>query len=55
MSNDNKRALFIFGILLIRDMVVESWNRQHHGQTIYPTEKFTSMNLFKVLWVVTWA
>ena len=23
--------------------------------TIYPTEKFTSMNLFKILWVVTWA
>ena len=29
-------------------------NRQHHGQTIYPTEKFTSMNLFKILWIVTW-
>ena len=38
-----------------RDMVVESWKRQHHGQTIYPTEKFTSMNLFKKFWVVTWA
>ena len=42
-------------ILLIRDMVVESWNRQHHSQTIHPTKKFTSMNLFKILWVVTWA
>ena len=29
--------------------------RQHHGQTIYPTEKFTSMNLFKILLIVTWA
>ena len=28
------------------------WNRQHHGQTIRPTEK---LHLFKILWVVTWA
>ena len=41
--------------LLIREMVVESWNRQHYDQTIYPTEKFNSMNLFKILWVVAWA
>ena len=32
-----------------------SWNRQHHGQTIHPTEKLISMNLFKILCVVTWA
>ena len=31
------------------------WNRQHHGQSIHPTKKFTSMNLFKNLWVVTWS
>ena len=31
----------------------QSWNRQHHGQTIHPTEKWISMNLFKILWVVT--
>ena len=31
------------------------WNRQHHRQTINPTEKLISMNLFKILWVVTWA
>ena len=29
--------------------------RQHHGQTIYPTEKSISMNLFKILCIVTWA
>ena len=28
-------------------------NRQHHGQTIHPTEKLISMNLFKILCVVT--
>ena len=42
-------------ILLIRDMVVESWNWQYHCQTIHPTEKFTSMNLYKIIGVVTWA
>ena len=31
-------------ILLIRDMVVERWNRQFGCETIYPTQKFTSMN-----------
>ena len=31
-----------------------SWNSQNHGQTIHPTEKFISMNLFKILRVVTW-
>jgi hypothetical protein len=36
-------------------MVVESRNLQHHNQTIDPTDKFTSINLFKILWVVTWA
>ena len=36
-------------------MVVKSWKKQHHGRTIYPTEKFTWMNLFKILWVVKWA
>ena len=30
-------------------------NRQHHGQTIHPTENYISMNLFKILCVVTWA
>ena len=25
-------------------LVVESWNGQHHGQTIHPTEKFNSIN-----------
>ena len=32
-----------------------SWNRQHHSQTIYSTENLISMNLFKILCVVTWA
>ena len=42
-------------ILLIRDMVVECWNRQHHGQTIHPIENLIPMHLFKILCVVTWA
>ena len=29
------------------------WNRHHHGQTIHPTEKFISMNLFEIICVVT--
>ena len=28
-------------------------NRQYHSQTIHSTENFTSMNLFKILWVIT--
>ena len=43
--------LCILAISSIFLLVVESWNRQHHGQT----EKFNSMNLFKILCVVTWA
>ena len=31
------------------------WNRRHHSQTINPKEKLISMNLFKILWVATWA
>ena len=42
-------------ILLVRDMAVECWKRQDHGQTIHPTEKFNSIKLFKNLCVVTWA
>ena len=33
----------------------QSWNRRHHRQTIHPTEKLNSMNLFRILCVVTWA
>ena len=40
-------------ILLIRDMVVESWNRQFGRQTIHPTQKFTSMNLLQMPCVIT--
>ena len=43
---------FISSIFLL---VVESWNTQHHGQNIHPTEKFNSINLFKILCVVTWS
>ena len=32
----------------------QSWNRRHNGQTIHPIEKLISMNLFKILCVVTW-
>ena len=31
-----------------------SRNRQHHGQTIHPTESFISITLFKLLCVLTW-
>jgi hypothetical protein len=31
------------------------WNRQHDGQTIHPTKNLISMNLFKIICVVTWA
>ena len=31
-----------------------SWNRQHYGQIINPTEELISVNLFKILCVVTW-
>ena len=52
IDSDYSTTLFI---LLIRDMLVECWNRQHHGQTIHPTEKFISMDLFQILCVVIWA
>ena len=38
--------LCILAISSIFLLVVESWNRQHHGPTIYPTEKLNSMNFF---------
>ena len=43
--------LLISSIFLL---VVESWNRQHHSRTILATEKFNSIDLFKILCVVTW-
>ena len=43
--------LCILAISSIFLLVVKSWNRQHHGQTIHPTEKLISMNLFKILCV----
>ena len=46
--------LCILAISSIFLLVVESWNRQHHGQTIHPTEKFNSINLYKIICVVTW-
>ena len=49
----NKKSNCLFASILL--MVVKSWNWQHHGQTIDPSDKFTSINLFKILWVVTWA
>ena len=44
---------FKSNISSIFQMVVESSNRQHHSQTIHSTEKLISMNLFKILCVVT--
>ena len=44
---------YIYNIFLIRDMVVESWYRQFGRETIHPTQKFTSMNLLQMPWVIT--
>jgi hypothetical protein len=44
-----------YEILLIFLLEVPVENRQHHGQSIHLTEKFTSMNVFKIIFVVTWA
>ena len=42
--------IIVSQILLIRDMVVERWNRQFGCETIHPTQKFTSMNLLQITW-----
>ena len=42
-----------FSILLIRDMLVERCNRRFGCETIHPTQKFTSMNLFKMPCLIT--
>ena len=39
--------------LIIRDMVVESWNRQFGRETMHPTKKNTSMNLLRLSCVIT--
>ena len=45
---------FYYIILLIRDMVVESWNRRFCRETIHPTKIFsTSMNLLQMPCMVT--
>ena len=41
-----------FTILLIRDMVVERWNRRFSCETIHSTQKFTSMNLLQMAFVI---
>ena len=47
---------FYFQIYLINIFTASwSWNRQQHGQTIHSKGKFISMNLFKILCIVTWA
>ena len=42
-------------ILLIRDMVVERWNRRFGFETIHPTQKFTSITLLQMPCMITWA
>ena len=42
-------------ILLVRDMVVERWNRRFGCKTINHTQKFTSMNLLQMPCMITWA
>ena len=41
-------CLFYAHILLIRDMVVECWNRQFGCEIIHPTENSISMNLLQM-------
>ena len=41
--------------LLIRDIVVERWNRRFGCETLHPTQKFTLMNLLQMSRVITWA
>ena len=48
-------CLFYAHILLIRDMVVECWNRQFGCEIIHPTENSISMNLLQMSCVITWA
>ena len=59
LSADNVAVIFILikiALYLINIFTgSQSWNRQHQGQTIYPTEELISMNLFKILCVMTWA
>ena len=57
LRSNQEKVLKKIGLymLLIVLLVVKGWNRQHHSQTIHPTEKFTSMNLYKIIGVVTWA
>ena len=43
-----------FTILLIRDMVVERWNRRFSCETIHPTQKFISMNWLQMSCMITW-
>ena len=41
-------------MLLFEPMWFRSWNSQHHGQTIHPTENLVSMNLLQISCVITW-
>ena len=43
------------GILLLRDMVVESCYRQFGRETIHQTQKYASMNLLQMSCEITWA
>ena len=42
-------------LILIRDMVVERCSRKFGCETIHPTQKFTSINLFQMSCLITWA
>ena len=55
-KEDAKQRVQIIKVNIINIFTgCQSWNSQHHGQTIHPTEKLISMNLVKILCVVTWA
>ena len=57
MTNENNVKIEKKDDLIIINIFTgsQSWNRRLHGQTIQPNRKLMSMNLFKILCVVTWA
>ena len=54
-SMQTKQDELKIGIHNLINNFTGSQKNQHHDQTIHPTKKLISMNLFKILWFVTWA
>ena len=55
INGTNVSKLLLFAILLIIDMVIKRCNGRFGCETINPTQKFTSMNLLQMFWVITWS